>query len=203
MQQAIEQFRANLIIVKNLGAVYTALKNQTTTVLDLSEILRSELVMAVSALDLFIHELVKIGMIQAYTGTRPKTQAFYRFQVPLKHFTSSSDMPFSLSDWKWLEEEITIRHGYQSFQKWDKIAEAIRLISDISLWQEVAEIVSISDKDIKERLNLIVKRRDKIAHEFDIDPSYPGKRWPIDEQMVNESIEFIETIVEAMFVLLK
>ena len=54
-------------------------------------------------------------------------------------------------------------------------------------------------KDIKQQLNLIIDRRNKIAHEADIDPSYPiGNRWPIDEQSVNDAIEFLEKVVESI-----
>lgn len=49
-----------------------------------------------------------------------------------------------------------------------------------------------SAKDIKDRLDLIVDRRNKIAHEADIDPSYPDTRWPIDEQLVSDTVGFIE-----------
>ena len=45
-------------------------------------------------------------------------------------------------------------------------------------------------------MNLIVDRRNKIAHEADMDPSYPGIRWPIDEVMIENAIGFIEEIVE-------
>ena len=54
-------------------------------------------------------------------------------------------------------------------------------------------------KEIKQQLNRIVDRRNKIAHEADIDPSYPiGDRWPIDELLVNEAVDFIEQVVESI-----
>ena len=62
MQTVINQFRANIVRVRDLGVIYSALKAQTTGAIDLSDILRTELVMAVSALDHYIHEIVRLGM---------------------------------------------------------------------------------------------------------------------------------------------
>ena len=80
MQAAIDQFRRNIQRVRNLGAIYQALSAQTTQALDLSDLLRSELVMAVSALDHYIHELVRLGMLEAYQGNRVQTDASCGFK---------------------------------------------------------------------------------------------------------------------------
>ena len=70
---------------------------------------------------------------------------------------------------------------FSSFQQPDKIADAIRLFSDVKLWQQVALELAIPEQDVKARLKLIVDRRNKIAHEADVDPSFPNMRWPITE----------------------
>ncbi len=55
-------------------------------------------------------------------------------------------------------------------------------------------------QEIKERLNLIVDRRNKVVHEADMErPSYLDKRYPIDYQMVEDSVAFIERITEAIY----
>jgi hypothetical protein len=52
-------------------------------------------------------------------------------------------------------------------------------------------------KDIKQQLNSIVDRRNKIAHEADIDPTFNiGNRWNIDEVLVGNAVDFIEQLVE-------
>jgi hypothetical protein len=42
-------------------------------------------------------------------------------------------------------------------------------------------------------------RRNKIAHEADMDPTNPGYRWPINEALIRDAIDFIERIVQAIF----
>ncbi len=85
------------------------------------------------------------------------------------------------------------------FQQADKIADAIRYISGKKLWDEVAIQMNKSAKDIKQQLNSIVDRRNKIAHEADIDPTFNiGDRWNIDELLVGDAIDFIEILVESI-----
>jgi hypothetical protein len=46
---------------------------------------------------------------------------------------------------------------------------------------------------------VIVDRRNKIAHQADIDPTLDlGNRWPIDQLLVGNSIDFIEQVVESI-----
>ena len=85
----------------------------------------------------------------------------------------------------------------------DKITEAIHLISNVKLWDEIGKKMGKNASDVKTQLNLIIDRRNCIAHEADIDPSYPDSRWPIDESIVDESIDFIENVAESIYVICK
>jgi len=98
----------------------------------------------------------------------------------------------------WLEAEIRDRHSFLSFQQPDKIADAVRLFSGINLWQAVGAALGQDESAIKSRLRLTVDRRNKIAHEADLDPSYPGARWPISEADATESRQFIADLVGAI-----
>ena len=195
MDKAIEQFRSNIDRTNNLGAIYQAFEAQTTEVLDLSDILRAEFVMVVSALDHYIHEIVRLRMLDAFHGKIIQTPAFLRFKVQLGNTIQGITNPGSDT---WLEEQIIEIHSYQSFQLPDKIADAIRLISEIQLWQEVAKILNMTDKEVKQKLILIVNRRNQIAHEADMDPSFPGRRWTIDKKMVDDASEFMKNVAETI-----
>lgn len=152
MQVAIDQFRVNIARVRNLGFIHNTLDVQTTAAIDLSDILRSELVMAVSALDHYIHEIVRLGMLEVYRGIRPETSAFLRFQISLESVRQVVSAPMSDN---WLDTEIRERHGWRSFQQANHIADAIRLISDISLWEQVSTHLGIQAQDVRQELNFI------------------------------------------------
>ncbi len=155
--------------------------------------------MGVSALDYYIHEIVRLGMLEVYRGTRPETSAFLRFQISLERVRQVVSDPTSDD---WLENEIRERHSWRSFQQADHIADAIRLISDISLWEQVSTHLEMPSQDVKEQLNFIVDRRNKIVHEADMDPTPYDTRWPVDEVLVDDAINFIEQIAEAIYDLL-
>jgi len=191
---AINQFRANISHVRNLQAIYEAFSSRTTTALDLSDLLRAQIVMCVSALDHYIHEVTQIGIIEIFESKRPSTDAFGKFTVSLDG--ALQGIKSKNSDW--LDSEIRKRHGFLSFQHPDKIADAIRLIKDIKLWQDVGTKMGMKPEDIKRQLQLIIERRNKIAHEADIDPTYPGSRWPINIVMAKDATDFIEQLCETI-----
>lgn len=245
MQSALDQFRLSIGRVRDLIALHNSVKAQATGALDVSDMLRAALVLAVSALDYYVHEVVTLGMLQIHLGRRSEPipsantsqSAFSRFQVSLGGArqdrltaidiaswieadiqqvqgyeflqqsqtisalipTISSSILNRLNNTSWLESEIRDRLGYQSFQQADKIADAIRYISDTKIWDEVAIQATKSAKEIKQQLNSIVDRRNKIAHEADIDPTFNiGSRWNIDEVLVGNAVDFIEMLVESI-----
>ena len=163
--------------------------------MDLSDILRAELVLSVSALDHYVHEVVRLGMLEAFRDTRPRTSQFLDFRVSLG---SALEGLADDGDEAWIDNQIRIHNGYRSFQTPDNIAGAIRLISAIQLWEQVALNIQMPAHEIKERLSLIVDRRNKIAHEADMNPSPYEERYPINRNQVDESIGFIQTVVEAI-----
>lgn len=69
-------------------AVHNSVKAQSTSVLNLSDMLRAALVLAVSALDYYIHEVVTLGMLEIHQGLRPEPPAFSRFQISLGTFNN-------------------------------------------------------------------------------------------------------------------
>lgn len=138
MQTALEQFRANIGYVRNLRAIHGALKSRTTKAIDLTDLLRAQLVMVVSALDSFVHEVVRRGMLDSHAGKRQQTDAFQRFSVSLAAVKAGMAAPQSTD---WLSTEIISQHGYVAFQYPDKIADAIRLIASVRLWERVGKLM--------------------------------------------------------------
>ena len=175
---------------------------QTTEAFDTTDNLRAGVIIVVSSLDYFIHEIVRIGMLEAFRAERTRTPAFLRFQVTVEGMlqVSSGHDPET-----WLDQQIRDRHGYQSFQTSENIAEAVRIISNAALWNEVARRQGVDTRELRDRLDLIVQRRNKIAHEADIMPDYAGQiaysdsRSPIDPTMVDGTIDFIEQVAEARY----
>lgn len=196
MQAALDSFEANMSRVRALLGLYESFSKQVTAAVDLTDLLRAVIVLGVSALDHYIHELARLGMLECWTGTRSTTDAFSRFPLPI---STASALSNSATAIQILDTEIRSKHGFVSFQHPDKIAEAVRLFSEVKLWDEVGKELGQSAKDVKNALILIVDRRNKIAHEADVDPSYPGQRWPIDSALVSQTLDTLERVARGIF----
>jgi hypothetical protein len=196
MKQALDRFHENLNRAQSLAALAQSLGNLTTPAVDLSDLLRASLVHAVSALDHYLHELVRIGMLEVHRGLRPMTDAHLAFKVPLSATRSALADP---AQDQWLEQAILDTHSWQSFQQPERIADALRLISSVKLWEAVALELRVAQRDVKAQLSLLVDRRNKIAHEADMDPTNPGHRWPISSVLVQEALDFVDKLAGAIF----
>ena len=72
MQSALDQFKISINRVRDLISLYNSINAKSTGILNesLSDILRSALVLTISALDYYVHEVVTLGMIEIYQGKR-------------------------------------------------------------------------------------------------------------------------------------
>lgn len=190
----LAQFESNLDYAHQMAATASALSSTLTGALDVSDLLRAALVQGVSAFDYFIHEEVRVRM-HAVHSLPPSNwhPAFCSFTVTLTSvaaaLTGSSD---------WLDDEIRRQHGHQSFQHPDKVAAAMRLATDTPLWPTVATQLGSDPATVRRRLQLIVDRRNKIAHEADTDPTPPASRYPISRVLVDDSLDFLKSVAKAI-----
>lgn len=205
MQRAFEQFQNNIKSVKELDALYTHLVDEMKLPIDLSDILRSQLVYGVSALDKLIHELVRGGMIKAFKNERTKTSKFNTFTISLETYTKlqessqQTDILQLETPEYFFEQEIIVKHKYLAFQEPDKIADALSFIwEEKQKWQKIALAFNTSDDVVKKQLKSIVSRRNQIVHEADIDIQ-TNLRNSIDENDAKESVDFIFQLGESIF----
>lgn len=190
-----------------LTALHAYIAPRITAALDASEILRAEWVARVGALDLYIHELVAQEMLSTFEGKRSPSAGYQRFQVS-NELASKIRMATPATASAAFDLEIRERLSLQTFQAPDKVADAVRLFSDIELWNSVAmqlgataATVSKDAKALRKKLSLIVNRRNKIAHEGDLQPSPPREPWPIaaaDVKVVADTVRSIVLAIDAV-----
>ena len=70
MNQAFLQFLTNIEEVRKTHLISTSINVPTSSIVDTSPILRSCIVLSVSAIDHLIHELAIIGMCEIFNGTK-------------------------------------------------------------------------------------------------------------------------------------
>lgn len=198
MQIALNNFEENIKRIRQNISLIKVLISQSGNVVDYSDFLRAQIVLTVSALDFYIHQVVKMGMLEIYNSTRLETNAYKKFGITMEDSFGHKN---AIDD-GWLIDVIHKKHSWQSFQSPEKIKEAISLIKTFHLWQEVSNILNLPLRDVTTRLSLIVDRRNKIAHEADMNPSTPGLRWHIDVKDTENVVDFIDSIVRAIHALI-
>jgi hypothetical protein len=188
-----------------LSVIQAYITNNVTGILSADELLRAEWATRISALDLYVHELVAQEMLATFEGRRPVSAAYQRFRISnetldrIRAAITPSDASSAF------DLEVRTQLDASSFQDPEKIAEAVRLISDIELWNEVALALGATQatkttqaKTLKKDLSLMVQRRNKIVHEGDLQPSPPRLPWPISQADVAAVKQHVEAIVHAI-----
>jgi hypothetical protein len=185
-----------------LSAMHAFMASQATAVLPVEEILRAEWVARVSALDLYVHELVCQRMLAAFEGTIPRTAQFQSFQLPLETVERIRNAPSPTSASAAFDLEVRRQLAFVTYQDPEKIADGVRMCSGVELWNAIAVHQGASQstkvaqaKQLKNQLRAIVDRRNKIAHEGDMQPTVPASPWPIAQADLAQVAGFIEGLV--------
>jgi hypothetical protein len=203
MQRSKSRFDASVLRVRNLDSLYIHL---TSTLhfpaIDVSDILRSELVYIISAFDKLMHDIIKQGMIDTFLGHRIATPAYKNFTITLAQLDSISNSTLIPSPVDIFEGIIINNHNHLSFQDPDKLNPALSLIwLESHKWQKIASCMGITENDVKVELKNIVIRRNQIVHEGDLD-LLTGILQPIRHVDVIDSVNFIDKLANCIFTLI-
>jgi hypothetical protein len=191
-----------------LSTLHAYLESKVSSVAQPDELLRAEWVARVSALDLYIHELVAQLMLAIFEGRRKASPAYSKFQVSAETLLriraagnpSEASAAFDLYVRSYLSRI--------SYQFPDDIADGVRLCSTVELWNEVALKLGAARgaktdqaKDLKTQLSLMIRRRNIIAHEGDLQQSPLREPWPIgraDLILVRDQVELLVKAIDAV-----
>lgn len=215
MLTAKKNFTEGITSAKSLFTIYDYLLNSIHLPHeDITDLLRAQIVYSISALDRFIHELVRIGTLEIFEYKRIATQKFNAQQfkgqtiLNIKKFLETQPIPTSPDELPSviINKEIIEKLSFLSFQAPDKIKDALSLIwneqNKLTILAKQMGLPGNNDNDKKQLLEqtllLIATRRNQIVHEADID-STTGKRRVIDRDNVEDSINFIENLGYAIY----
>jgi len=188
-----------------IETLHTYLAGKLTPALSADELLRAEWVARVSALDLYVHELVAQSMMKIFEGTRIACPGFSKFHcssdtlLRIKHAATPADASAAF------DLEVRSKLSRVTYQFPEDIAEGIRLVSGIELWNEIALAKGATAatkgtlaKSLKKDLSLIVERRNKIAHEGDLQCFTPRTPWAITRADIVYVAGFIDDLVRTI-----
>lgn len=188
-----------------LSTIHAYLASNTTAALRPEEILRAEWAARVSALDLYVHELVAQRMLAIFQGAVPAPPQYRSFRISVDILDRIRSAPTAADADAAFDFEVRRQLGFATFQDPEKIAEGVRLISGIELWNEIAlnqganpTTKNAVAKGLRLTLSAIVERRNKIVHEGDLRPSIPREPWPISQADLRDVESYIEALVRSI-----
>jgi len=200
MTNAFRDFETIVHDTRNTFAVYDYLHDVVRAPLDYSDLLRWQWAQSVSALDKLIHDLVRIGMRESFSGSRAPTKAFNSFIIDVSTYRLIDQTPLAKD--VVFENYVASVHSYKSFQKAEEISKALSLIwAEEHKWQAIAAQMGSTDTIVKTQLSTIVTRRNQIAHQGDYAVS-GQPRQSIEKADVVRTIDFIERLGSAIYCLI-
>ena len=218
MITTISTFNACINDVKGMRAFYIYLKDHYhIPENDLADLLRAELVNLVSAMDRFIHEIVRIGIVNSYLGTFPQTAKCKA--IPFRFLTMSRIIDCRLLKTPptcneelaeyWVNKEVVEILKTLSFQRIDKIKDALSYVWDdpYKLQAIIRKMrysafpgpnINANQKFLEQKIYLIVSRRNQIVHEADYDITINSKQI-ISTSWLDDTILFITDFIYSIY----
>ena len=166
--------------------------------MDLSEILRAEIVLTVSAFDCFIHDIVRKGVMDIFNANRDENPKYDNLCIPISTVKQMLQADNDLDRNELLEISVKKILSKESYQSPSSIENALQLISIKKIWFSIKDDMHMSSEDIIKKLGIIINRRNKIAHESDIKNHIDTTKNEIEREDVDDVIDFISTLVECI-----
>ena len=193
MSNAKDDFNNNIRSINNSILIYKYLNNNAKN-LDSTILLRSQFMLIVSAFDTYVHSAIINKIIEVYFSQNSMIELNVEVPLTLVYRMKNSD---EIMQKDLLENYLIDKLSKDSFQSPKSIEYAYSILKIDHLWSKLSAISHKSADDIKNTLALIVKRRNKIAHE-----SYwnkiTRKYEEIDLDMVLDCQQFIQETVNGL-----
>ena len=171
-----------------------ALHGNALAGVDMAESFRASIVLGVSALDSYVHNLCVEGIVESFANERPRNSYFGGVKVGL----IAAEMGLQSGSSNWLEGEVRMLFSRNTFQRPDDILKALRFVDDTpQKWVRISTKLGSTPDITKAQLNRIVDRRNMIVHEADIDPVWGSSR-SLTAEETEGAIDFILKLVKAI-----
>ncbi|WFC03228.1 HEPN domain-containing protein [Lactiplantibacillus pentosus] len=197
MSKELEDFKSLLRSCQEVNQLYSYYSDLPNP-MDISDLMRWELTQAVSALDKYIHDVVRHGMLKEKSGTNILTKQFKNITLTMEDLISLENSDDEINTF----EIIILRmHGYKSFQSPKTIKSALALIWDNGNEDKflcISQQMGIEKSMVEQTLSLISQRRNSIVHQGDYFNLNIGERSEIQQSWVSDSVSFIEKFCESL-----
>ena len=148
MHRAVTAFAASMQDARSLTGLYDFLTTAVPSPLSYEDLLRSQIVYTVGAFDKLIHELIRIGMVATFMGSRPATPKYQAESISIQfHGTllSATMPPREVL----FEQEIARKLKALTFQDPPKVADGLAYIwEEKDKWAKISQEMGLSPDDV-------------------------------------------------------
>ena len=184
----LKQFNSSIEVVRQKDEIIQFLSAHGQSTL---EIRQSQIILLMSALDLYIHDIVKYCIIQKFNGNQTKTKQYKELLIPMQSVELAIQNPES-SDW--LDEVITSIKQYKSFTSYGKIKNQLEAVGIKS--KKFSELVLKTESDfgVSDLIEKLRSLRNRLAHQDQESINSLGSE--LTEEKINQYIGFIYQLVQ-------
>lgn len=182
MKKSWDRFVFSIDEIRKLSSLYAQMQKVVSNKSELSDLLRIQLVNAVSAFDKFLHDLVRIGVVSQLKGDMTvEKKTLSTIHIDADTYISLSKLSTSTFDQTMqhniLEDRVELVLKTMSFQSPEKIKDALSYIwSESHKWSKLAKGMSLTEDELKVSIGSYVARRNQIVHEGDFNPTLTSRK---------------------------
>ena len=184
----LKQFNSSIEVVRQKDEIIQFLSAHGQSTL---EIRQSQIILLMSALDLYIHDIVKYCIIQKFNGNQTKTKQYKELLIPMQLVELAIQNPES-SDW--LDEVITSINQYKSFTSYGKIKNQLEAVGLKSKKFNELVLKTESDFGVSDLIEKLRSLRNRLAHQDQESINSLGSE--LTEEKINQYIGFIYQLVQ-------
>ena len=199
MSKALDLYNQSTNSSSVLSGIYAYMDKHVGSLdmFEIKELLRAEYVMIVSAFDTYFHNCVLLKMTEMFIGNTEKSKGFNNYSIPLDIVCAIIESESTITRIELIQNAIRKINSKDSYQGKNSIEYALSLVGINRIWKRLSEEMGRPCDDIQRELNIIMKRRNQIAHESDYDYSINMKR-DITLEDLTSARSFLTNIVKTI-----
>lgn len=205
-----DNLKRNLDYARSLAEAGKHLSELQVRLFEVDDVFRAAWVQGVAALDHWVRQEVHARMLElAKQEQTTRPSGFSQFEVTMDTLEDVYRRGVPIHEA--LDRPLWAMLSRTTYQRPERIKDGFSLVCDTNrLWDRIASVLDensalgerLTGKDVRQHLDTIVERRNKIAHEYDEDPDAQHGKRPIDAASATATIDWIERLAAALLAVL-
>lgn len=201
-----QHFDADLKNVESLGNAIELCKNSQSNDQEQQEqvqtILRSQIVLAVAALDFYLHEIGKYCLLKMFRKEWDKSEQYSKIVISVDTFEHALDYDISVTVYDYFFNEIINNNNnnfsYKNFTSSEKIKQHLEL-TGLNFNKVMKQAFpKESPNNYRNVLHNLFQRRNQIAHQVDREHSNAEQAY-LNEADAEKYVNDVKSIAEAIY----